>query len=181
MDTTADAPSTIDPGPMNLLPCPPLSPARKDNTDALPAVDPGSMNLLPPPPSSPAREDDVDHPITENTSDRASEPPLQTPPSPHDDPGRNPPACSPGESSISSHSSTLTPGILPALPLLGHAGNLAFDLTGVRGNFISEDTCTYWGSVPGGTEWVTLVRSYLELEAIPPTKGVSLVLSNAPL
>ena len=59
------------------------------------------------------------------------------------------------------------------------AGKGAFDLAGVRGDFISEDTRAYWELVPSGAKWIALVKSYLELEAIPPIKGVSSTLIRA--
>lgn len=164
MDTTEDSPSTTNPVSMNLL-----SPSPLGNT-------PFSPN---PPVQSPIREDDTSHLFTENGPGRTSEVPSQTSPPLHDDPGcDSPTARLPTESPLPSHPSTPTPGTLLSPPLLGIAGSDAFDLTGVNGDFISEDTCVYWESVPGGEEWVALVRSYLKLEAITPIKSVSRVMRH---
>ena len=53
------------------------------------------------------------------------------------------------------------------------AGDGVFNLTADCGDFVSEDICAYWESVPGGEKWVEMVKGYLALEAIPSTKGVS--------
>ena len=67
------------------------------------------------------------------------------------------------------------PGTAPTHPPLVSAGNGAFNLTGVLGDFISECTCTYWESVPGGERWIAMVTSYLRLQTMPPLKDVSAV------
>lgn len=63
-------------------------------------------------------------------------------------------------------------GITFTQPPLESAGNGTFNLTGVIGDYISESTRTFWESVPGGEKWVAMVKSYLELQTIPPSKGV---------
>ena len=197
MDTTADA--LPPPGGTSLSPSPPIqlpgnadmntiadsSTAGLGPTNLLSPSLSGSVLLSPcPPVQSPTREDTTDHSITEDALGRTSEIPSQRPRSLHDNTGYDPsavlssPVCMPAKDPIRSRSSTPTRETSPARPLLGCAGNHAFDLTGVHGDFISEDICSYWGSVPGGEGWAALVRSYLKLEAIPSTKGVSSVLTD---
>ena len=60
-------------------------------------------------------------------------------------------------------------------PPLASAGNGAFNLTGVLGGFISENTRAYWESVPGGAMWITMVKNYLVLQTIAPSKDVCIV------
>lgn len=68
-----------------------------------------------------------------------------------------------------------TSGITPTRSLLTNAGDDPFDLTGDRCDFISEATCAYWQSVPGGGKWVAMVKRYLILEGMARTKGVSTI------
>ena len=187
MDTTATSPTT--------------SPDAANSPGAANGPDTANLLFIPtsgialqtasPPALSPNREDSTDHLITENDSGSTLEilPPLQTPPSLHDDPINDPaptlplppiddpaptlpplPVRSPAKSPIPSPSGTPTPR---TPPLLACAGSGSFDPVNVHGDFISKDTCVYWESVPGGEKWFSLVKSYLELEALPPIKGVS--------
>ena len=176
MDTEADSPTT-SPGVTNLP-----SPSPLDVIPQALLPPPSGVALrtpCPPPTPLPARGGAADHLITENDPSYTSEIPPQTPPSFRDDhdcnppPALSPPVCSPAESSIPSCSSTPTPETILPQPLLACTGSGTFDLTGIHGSFISEDTRAYLESVPGGEEWVSLVKSYLKLEAIPPLKGVS--------
>ena len=95
--------------------------------------------------------------------------------------GLNPPPAlsqsthSPPEGLVPSRSNTPTPGTTFTQPLLASAGSGTFDLTDVRGDFISEEICAYWELVPGGEEWIEMVKSYLMLETIAPGKGVSII------
>ena len=73
------------------------------------------------------------------------------------------------------------PGNTLTQPLLASAGGSALDPTGVHGDFISKDTCAYWESVPGGEKWIEMVKSYLALEAMAPTKAVSIISYDAHL
>ena len=188
MDTTADPPTTSPdamnpplPSPLNVVPqtlsLPPL--ALPPQTLSLPPPAPPPQTLsLPPPVPPPTREDVTDQLINENDPGCASET-RQTSPSFHDDLDPNPPSAlsppirSPAEGPIPPRSSAPTPGAVLPQPLLTCAGSGVFNLTGVFGDFISEGTRVYWESVPGGEKWVALVKNYLELEAIPPLKGVS--------
>ena len=60
-------------------------------------------------------------------------------------------------------------------PWLASARKGALDPTGILGGFISENTCAYWGSVPGGEKLIAMVRSYIELQTMPPLKNVRIV------
>jgi hypothetical protein len=97
-------------------------------------------------------------------------PPWTLLPLPGDLDPDQPPIPSPPRSNI------LTPKTIPTQPLSPSARNSAFDLTGVRGDFILEDTRVYWESVPGGEKWVKMVTSYLMLETMAPLKSVRTVL-----
>jgi hypothetical protein len=94
---------------------------------------------------------------------------LQAPPPSVDDTDSDPPS----PLSVLPHSAAPAPKTPPTHPALATPGNNTFDLTGVRGDFISERTCEYWGSVSGGEKWLKMVKSYLTLEKIPAVNRVS--------
>ena len=97
----------------------------------------------------------------------SSTPPSTLSPTTHLPPNTSVPPCP----AMSASATPLTQ------PLLASAGNGTFDLTGVCGDPISESTRGYWESVPGGEKWVAMVKSYLELQKMPPSSRVSAVLS----
>ena len=76
-------------------------------------------------------------------------------------------------------SNTPTPKTVPIQQLSPSTRNSTFDLTGVHGDFILEDTRVYWESVPGGKKWVEMVTSYLMLETMAPLKSVRTVLLDS--
>jgi hypothetical protein len=78
----------------------------------------------------------------------------------------------PGDTPVTPCPDVPTPRSPLTHPPLTSAGNGAFDLTSVLGDFISESVRTYWESVPGGEKWVAMVQSYLLLQTIPPSKDV---------
>ena len=84
---------------------------------------------------------------------------------------------SPGDTPSTPRSNVPTSVTTLTYPPLTSAGNGAFSLTGVLGDFISERTRMYWESVPGGEKWATMVKSYLILQTILPSNDVS-ALSN---
>jgi hypothetical protein len=94
---------------------------------------------------------------------------LQAPPPSVDDTDSDPPS----PLSVLPHSAAPAPKTPPTQPALATPGNNTFDLTSVRGDFISERTCEYWGSVSGGEKWLKMVKSYLTLEKIPAVNCVS--------
>ena len=159
-----------------------------DAADTSPNGNTGPMN--PPPPAASS----VSNP--QHLGSPASPPPVAgtTNHTPHTNPGGAPgtpprtPSPLPGDLGPDlpsvpsppppspSRSSTPTPETAPIQPPSPTARNDVYDLTGVRGDFIIEDTRVYWESVPGGEKWVEMVTSYLMLETIAPLKSVSPVL-----
>ena len=121
------------------------------------------------PPSPPSGTVTTDHsPVDADPGGILEIPPRSQSPLP-DDPGPN----QPPETLVPPCSNTPTPEATLNQPLLTSAENGAFDLAGVRGDFIFERTCMHWESVPGGEKWVEMVKSYLILEMMVPTKVVS--------
>ena len=108
-----------------------------------------------------------------------SETPLRLP-SPFLDGSSSGPPSAPLPAANSLHTTSpcsATPAKTPlAQPSLASAGNNAFDLTGVCGDFISKSTREYWESVPGGEKWVAMVKSYLVLQTMPSSNRVSTLL-----
>ena len=159
-DTTDNPPFNNNPGPTT-----PLIPSPMSNPHG----------LCPPAPL-PLGTGTTDHsPIGTNAADVSEVPPAPSPPPDNLDPPSHspPPIHPPYEAPIPPHSDNVqTPRTtLTQLPLPS-AGDSPFDLTGVLGDFISESIRAYWESVPGGVKWVEMVKSYLELQTLPPSKGV---------
>ena len=78
----------------------------------------------------------------------------------------------PGDTPSTPRSNVPTSVTTLPYPPLTSAGNGAFNLTGVLGDFISESIRAYWESVPGGEKWVAMVKSYLILQTILPSRDV---------
>ena len=57
-------------------------------------------------------------------------------------------------------------------PVLGTAGDNAFDINGVCEDFVNEAVVTYLEGIPGGGMWVEMIRSYLALARLPRAKRV---------
>lgn len=138
-----------------------LSPAPPPNASGLQGLDS--------PPSPPPGTTTTDHSLVDADPGGISEiPPRLQLPLPGD-PGPD----QPPETLVPPRSNTPTPEATLKQPLLTSAGHGAFDLAGVHGDFISECTRVHWESVPGGEKWVEMVKSYLILETMVPTKVVS--------
>ena len=155
-DAVADTPPDVNTDPMNLPPpiVPNISNPQHPGTPVSPPPVAGAADHTP-------------------YADPGGASPRTPSPLPEDFP--NPPP-TPSPSPLSpSRSNTSTPETIPTQPLLPSARNGAFNLTGVRGDFISEDTREYWESVPGGDKWVEMVTSYLMLETMVPLKSVSTI------
>ena len=179
MDTEDDAsPPGDNPSPTNTSPSSPTSIPQCVNHPALPPLGPGS------PDHSSIDTDSVDTsevpPRTPSLfpGDTGSNQPSNVPPPIH--PSRNP-SVLPSSNTLSpgtmpSPGTTLSPGAAPTQPPLPSAGNGAFDLTGIPGDFIPESIRTYWESVPGGEKWVEMVKSYLTLQTMPPSKDVRILM-----
>lgn len=54
-----------------------------------------------------------------------------------------------------------------------------FDIKGVHGSFINKTTVRYWKGIPGGEKWISMVRSYIDLERMIPTDAVRDSLFNS--
>lgn len=52
------------------------------------------------------------------------------------------------------------------------AMNITLDIKGVHGKFINKAAIRYWKDIPGGGKWISMLRSYVDLERMPQTNTV---------
>ena len=47
-----------------------------------------------------------------------------------------------------------------------------FDIKGIHGKFINKTTAWYWKDIRGGDKWISMLRSYIDLERMPKANGI---------
>ena len=186
MDTTGDTSPSDGSGlhssfhsPMSVsVPEGLISPATSPfDSPAAPLFDSSTRFLFDSPAVPPAYEGVVQNPSdntnSRGTSETRAPSPLPAEPSPGPPSGLSSPRDTPPPCSNASTPSTTT---TTACSPLTSAGDGTLSLTGILGDFISQDTLAYWETVPGGGKWVAMVKNYLMLQTMPTSKDVCTVL-----